>query len=574
MSEHPRDRHRAVRVRRAPAGTVVDVRERARVRRRPRARRRADADGPARGPRSASSTGPGPCTSSAPPATAPLAMTDLLRAHGFDAWSVAGGTAAWARRAARSRGGPDEPPTHHRRRSRPPPSATAATSCTTARSRSWSTRSATSTGCSTCSTSTVSGSPTSSRPTSTTTTSPAGSPSPERTGAAYLVNARRRGVLRAHPRSRDGADRRGRDADAGHGAGHTRAHLHPPLLRPDRHRQRHRRARRSVGVFSGGSLLYGATGRPDLLGPDAHRRPGPPPARLGPPAGRPAARRRRGLPDPRLRVVLLRHPVRGHLLDDRAGEADQPGPHPGRGDLRRASCSPGSAPGRRTTRTWPPPTPPARRSPTSVCPGARRRRRAAPRIEAGEWVVDLRNRTAFAAGHAPGTLNFGLDGGFATYLGWLITWGTPITLLGETAEDVAEAQRELVRIGIDRPAAHATGRPRGLERPRSWPASRRPRSPTSPRCATTARWSCSTCGAPRSTPSPAIDGAVNIPLHELSGPAGRRARRRGLGALRRWLPRLGGRLDARRRRPPLVAIDDAFDNAEKVGLPPGGARAA
>ncbi len=26
----------------------------------------------------------------------------------------------------------------------------------------------------------------------------------------------------------------------------------------------------SVGVFSGGSLLYGATGRPDLLGPDAH----------------------------------------------------------------------------------------------------------------------------------------------------------------------------------------------------------------------------------------------------------------------------------------------------------------
>ena len=51
----------------------------------------------------------------------------------------------------------------------------------------------------------------------------------------------------------------------------------------------------------------------------------------------------------------------------------------------------------------------------------------------------------------PGTLNFGLDGAFATYLGWLIPWGTPLTLLGETAEQVAEAQRELVRIGIDRP---------------------------------------------------------------------------------------------------------------------------
>ena len=47
------------------------------------------------------------------------------------------------------------------------------------------------------------------------------------------------------------------------------------------------------------------------------------------------------------------------------------------------------------------------------------------RIEAGEWVVDLRNRTVFAAGHVPGTFNFGLDGGFATYLGWLIDWATP-----------------------------------------------------------------------------------------------------------------------------------------------------
>ena len=81
------------------------------------------------------------------------------------------------------------------------------------------------------------------------------------------------------------------------------------------------------------------------------------------------------------------------------------------------------------------------------------------RLEAGEWLVDLRSRTAFAAGHAPGTFNFGIDGQFATYLGWLIPWGTPVTLLGETAEQVAEAQREMVRIGIDRPAAAATGGP-------------------------------------------------------------------------------------------------------------------
>lgn len=81
------------------------------------------------------------------------------------------------------------------------------------------------------------------------------------------------------------------------------------------------------------------------------------------------------------------------------------------------------------------------------------------RLQDGEWLVDLRTRTAFAAGHVPGTFNMGLDGQFSTYLGWLIPWGTPVTLLGETAEQVAEAQRELVRIGIDRPAAAATGRP-------------------------------------------------------------------------------------------------------------------
>ena len=65
---------------------------------------------------------------------------------------------------------------------------------------------------------------------------------------------------------------------------------------------------------------------------------------------------------------------------------------------------------------------------------------------------------AFAAGHAAGTLNFGIDGNFATYLGWLIPWGTPVTLLGDSAEDVAKAQREMSRIGIDRPAAHAIPR--------------------------------------------------------------------------------------------------------------------
>ena len=131
-------------------------------------------------------------------------------------------------------------------------------------------------------------------------------------------------------------------------------------------------------------------------------------------------------------------------------------------------------------------------------------------------MVDLRNRTAFAAGHAPGTLNFGIDGSFATYLGWLITWGTPVTLLGETADDVAEAQRELVRIGIDRPAAAATGGPEDWADGDLASLPDRARSPTSHRSATTARSSSSTSAATDEYESQArIAGAVNIPIHEL-----------------------------------------------------------
>jgi hydroxyacylglutathione hydrolase len=79
----------------------------------------------------------------------------------------------------------------------------------------------------------------------------------------------------------------------------------------------------------------------------------------------------------------------------------------------------------------------------------------AARIAAGEWVVDLRSRQAFAAGHLPGTLNFELSANFITYLGWLYDWGAPLTLIGETADDVADARRELVRIGVDRLAGAA-----------------------------------------------------------------------------------------------------------------------
>lgn len=96
---------------------------------------------------------------------------------------------------------------------------------------------------------------------------------------------------------------------------------------------------------------------------------------------------------------------------------------------------------------------PADLSPVTELDAAEVRRR----IDAGEWVVDLGARAAFARRHLTGSIGIALGDQFATYLGWVMPWGTPLTLIGETAEQVAAAQRQLVRIGIDRPAGAAVG---------------------------------------------------------------------------------------------------------------------
>ncbi|NUW44315.1 MBL fold metallo-hydrolase [Nonomuraea rhodomycinica] len=146
------------------------------------------------------------------------------------------------------------------------------------------------------------------------------------------------------------------------------------------------------------------------------------------------------------------------------------------------------------------------------------------RVAAGEWVVDLRSRKAFAQRHLTGTLSFGLDGPMSTWLAWMAPWGAPITLLGESPEQVAAAQRELARIGIDRPAAAATGTPE------QWAGGDESRLGEVP-VATFADLAAALAGrAPRQLPAPDvvldvrlegewraghIDGATRVPLPEL-----------------------------------------------------------
>jgi rhodanese-related sulfurtransferase len=195
-------------------------------------------------------------------------------------------------------------------------------------------------------------------------------------------------------------------------------------------------------------------------------------------------------------------------------------------------------------------------------------RQIAARLAAGEWVVDLRNRVAYAQGHVAGSFNFEGDGKLATYLAWLIPWGKPVTLLAETPRQVAEAQRELVRVGIDRPVAAATGTPADWIGEGAEPASF-PRARFADLAATRARGEHMVVLDVRRRSERArgrVDGSVHIPVHELRG----RLAEVPPGVV--WVHCAGGMraaiaaslLDAAGRD--VVAVDDTFDAAEAAGL--------
>lgn len=79
------------------------------------------------------------------------------------------------------------------------------------------------------------------------------------------------------------------------------------------------------------------------------------------------------------------------------------------------------------------------------------------RLAGDNWVVDLRDKDSWAKSHLSGTVNFGVSGSFATYLGWLFPYEKDLVLISDKANDISVAQRELVRIGIDRPSGSYVG---------------------------------------------------------------------------------------------------------------------
>ena len=320
-----------------------------------------------------------------------------------------------------------------------------------------------------------------------------------------------------------------------------------------------------AAVFTGGSLLYGSTGRPDLLGP-AHK------TALAAAQYASARRLAAGLPDST--PVCPTHGFGSFCSATQAeGSASTIGQEKrvnpvlilDEDDYVRtllaeldaypayyAHMGPANAAGPDALQL----SPLARADAAGV----------AARIAAGEWVADLRSRRAFAAGHVTGSLSFEYGSDFTNYLGWLIPWGTPLTLLGDTAAQVAAAQQDLARIGIDKLAGAAAGTAQ------DWSAGR-------PLASFPVASFADLAAAQRGRPVVVLDvrralewagghleGALHIPLHELSARVGEMP----TGEI--WVHCLSGYraviaaslLQAAGRE--VVAVDDGYDRAADAGL--------
>ncbi|WP_181795193.1 rhodanese-like domain-containing protein [Streptomyces sp. WELS2] len=321
----------------------------------------------------------------------------------------------------------------------------------------------------------------------------------------------------------------------------------------------------AVAVFTGGSLLIGTVGRPDLVEPrltedlaraqhaSAHRLAAelPDDAAVLPTHGfgsfcSSSQARGDATTIGREKAVneALTRDVDTFVADLLAGLDDIPAYY--------AHMAPANADGPAPVDLTPPPVADAEE--------------IAARLAAGEWVVDLRNRVAFAESHLAGSFNFEAEGQLATYLAWLIPWGKPVTLLAESPEQLAAAQRELVRVGIDRPAAAATGEPTGWVREGEALASF-PRATFADLAAVPGE-GVVVLDVRRDSERAAgfVRGSVHIPLHTLH------RRLDEIPAGRVWVHCAGGMraaiaaslLDAAGRQ--VVAVDDSFGSAETAGL--------
>ncbi len=219
-----------------------------------------------------------------------------------------------------------------------------------------------------------------------------------------------------------------------HTPGHTHNHTSYVLESPDG----------PVAIFSGGSMLVGAVGRSDLLGPDhtdvllksqyesAHRIADtlPDPSIVAPTHGSGSFCSASDVADTTSTVALekLRNPallapsLEAFAMGQVMGYKQYP--------VYYKHMAPSNL--------LPLGQPPAEELPliTSL-------------DKVGDAsIIDIRPFLEYAAGHLAGSLSFPVSTDDAVYMGWTLPWDSPVVLVG-TKPDVAEIRTHLLRIGWD-----------------------------------------------------------------------------------------------------------------------------
>jgi glyoxylase-like metal-dependent hydrolase (beta-lactamase superfamily II)/rhodanese-related sulfurtransferase len=225
-----------------------------------------------------------------------------------------------------------------------------------------------------------------------------------------------------------------------HTPGHTPTHLSYVLL--DEHGD-------AVGVFTGGSMLFGTVGRTDLIG--AHMT-----VELARSQYHSVRRIAAEVDD-----AATVHPTHGFGSHCSATQATKQASTVGaeRGDNPALVKSEEEFLAELIDGLTPYPTYYRHMAPANILgptafdptpPEAFDLDRVAALLEAGAWVIDLRNRRDFNASFLRGAINAELRNDLANYLGWMVPFEEHLVLVGDDATVLDEAQRMLARIGYDR----------------------------------------------------------------------------------------------------------------------------